>query len=440
MPLSAAVLNVPSEFPTIQVAIAVADSGDEVVVAPGTYVEKLDMLGRDITLRSSGGPAVTILDVSTLLPPDEDPGAVITCRSGEGPDTIIEGFTITGGTGDTSLFLEIGGGVFLDSTSPTIVNCVVTGNTAVLGGGLYAFFGASPSIVGCVFEGNTASVSGGGLGAQSGSAIEIVDCRFTSNTSLGDAGALFFSDSLPIVVNCTMDGNTAETVGGAICNRDSELPLFVNCTIYDNQAMLSGGAVYDAEATFPSSSTLVNCIAWANSSPQLSGTTDAPSATYSDIESGFAGAGNISADPLFIDAAGGDYRLSPGSPCIDAGNNAEVPGGIDTDVDGNPRFLDDPDTPDCQQAPGTCGDAPVVDMGAHEFQGGTTCVGDTNLDGLVDVDDINNVILDWGTDGSAHGGDVTGSAPGRPPDGVVDSSDLIAVFVAWGGCPQESDF
>ena len=63
------------------------------------------------------------------------------------------------------------------------------------------------------------------------------------------------------------------------------------------------------------------------------------------------------------------------------------------------------------------------------------CPGDTNGDGAVDVNDLNNVILDWGTDGSANGGDITGPVPGSPPDGIVNVNDLNAVIVGWGACP-----
>ena len=63
------------------------------------------------------------------------------------------------------------------------------------------------------------------------------------------------------------------------------------------------------------------------------------------------------------------------------------------------------------------------------------CAGDTNDDGAVDVNDLNNVILDWGTDGSANGGDLAGPEPGSPPDGIVDVHDLNAVIVNWGACP-----
>jgi hypothetical protein len=74
------------------------------------------------------------------------------------------------------------------------------------------------------------------------------------------------------------------------------------------------------------------------------------------------GPGLISGDPLFVDPLNGDYRLLPGSPCIDAGDNTVVPLGITTDLRGAPRFLDDPLTPDTG-----VGAAPVVDMGAFEF-------------------------------------------------------------------------
>ena len=63
------------------------------------------------------------------------------------------------------------------------------------------------------------------------------------------------------------------------------------------------------------------------------------------------------------------------------------------------------------------------------------CEGDTNGDGDVNVDDLNNIILDWGTDGSANGGDVSDNTGAGDPDGIVDVGDLVAVITAWGDCP-----
>ena len=94
--------------------------------------------------------------------------------------------------------------------------------------------------------------------------------------------------------------------------------------------------------------------------------------------------GNIDEDPLFVDPGIGDYHLSPGSPCIDAADNDAVPAGTTFDLDGNQRFVDDPDTEDTG-----FGDCPVVDMGSYEFQAeGGCCLRDPKwiCDGDVDAD------------------------------------------------------
>ncbi len=107
-------------------------------------------------------------------------------------------------------------------------------------------------------------------------------------------------------------------------------------------------------------------------------------------------AANISMDPLFIDpAAGSEYRLASSSPCIDSGNNAV--GATETDFDGNARRADDAGKPDCQQDPGSCGTAPIIDMGACEFQGTSALLGDMDCNGVFDLEDVPamvNALLD----------------------------------------------
>ena len=189
--------------------------------------------------------------------------------------------------------------------------------------------------------------------------------------------------------------------------------------------------------------TLSNCILWDNSSPggaELAVLTDDfydeyPSmltVSYCDVEGGEAAAfvergntliwadGSFSAGPLFVDPTG-DWRLSSGSPCIDAGDSAAVPEDVTFDIVGHGRFVDDPKSPDVGNPDGVHS---MVDIGAPEFSG---CGADTNGDGVVDVTDLVNVLLDWGTDGSEHGGDFDGN-------GVVDEVDLVSVIVDWGAC------
>jgi len=171
---------------------------------------------------------------------------------------------------------------------------------------------------------------------------------------------------------------------------------------------------------------VVNTITWGNNPDQIVDEAGATTTVnYSDVQDGWPGTGNIDADPLFVDPAGGDLHLLPGSPCIDAGNNTAVPPGITTDLDGNPRFVDDPVTPDCPQAPGTCGDPPVVDMGAYEFQG-TSCPWDCEPtpNDNVGIVDFLALLSQWGGPGSCDfdGGGV----------GIVD---FLALLANWGPCP-----
>jgi hypothetical protein len=125
-----ATLYVPGDSNTIQAAIDVAADGDEIEVAPGTYLEAIDFGGKAVRLYSSGGPAVTTIDASGLH------SSVVTCRSGEGSTTIIEGFTVTGGTGTSIGGYTNGGGMLNEYTSPTVTNCIFTLNSAWRGGGM----------------------------------------------------------------------------------------------------------------------------------------------------------------------------------------------------------------------------------------------------------------------------------------------------------------
>jgi hypothetical protein len=90
---SAADILVPSQQPTIQAAINVAVNGDTIIVAPGTYPEKIDLAGKQITVRSSGGAAVTTLDGTGIS------DSLVLCDSGETTNTLIEGFTFQDGVG-----------------------------------------------------------------------------------------------------------------------------------------------------------------------------------------------------------------------------------------------------------------------------------------------------------------------------------------------------
>ncbi|MCH8165818.1 MAG: right-handed parallel beta-helix repeat-containing protein, partial [Planctomycetes bacterium] len=260
-------LCVPDQYPTIQSAIDASTNGDEVVVAPGTYLETINFNGKAIIVRSSGGPKVTTIDATGLN------DSVVKCVSGEGPSTVLEGFTITGGTGiDPGDGLPRGGGMYNSGTSPTVTNCRFSGNTASsLGGGMYNSV-SSPTVTNCIFSDNTADS--------------------------GDGGGMYSTSPTPTLTNCTFSGNTAAGIGGGIRE------------------------VYR----------MTNCILWGDSPDEI---VAAGTVTYSDVQGGFAGEGNIDADPMFVDA-GDDLRLSAGSPAVDAGNTPAYAGPL-VGIGGNPR-------------------------------------------------------------------------------------------------------
>jgi hypothetical protein len=391
--LHAEVIHVPGDEPTIQAGVDAAVDGDEVVVADGLFTgpgnRAVSTGTKLITVRSAGGPGACVIDCET-----EDRAFVLAGGAR------VEGFTIRNGR---AFF----GGAMLVAGDATIVGCDFDGNAADAGGALFVQ-NSSPAIIGCTFRGNCAQVS--------------------------DGGAMYNLYGNPALVNCLMNGNCAAAFGGGIFSDLAALSL-VNCTLSDNTAFRGGGITNYAGVEM----TLSSCIIWGNHAAkgvglevQILSTSSPEVVNYScvqDLDGAYGGDGNIDADPLFADPDNGDYHVSAGSPCIDAGNNAAVPPGQETDLDGNPRFVDDPDSPDCWQAPGTCGDPPIVDMGAYEFQGSSSCPCDCEAlpDSTVDVDDFLAMLGQWGSPGTCDCED--------PPDGVVDVDDFLRIVADWGPCP-----
>jgi hypothetical protein len=153
--VQAAAFNVPGDFGTIQAAIADAGTvdGDEIVVMPGTYPESINFLGKAITVRSaSGDPNDTIIDGTGFF-------HVVQCVNNEDSNTVLAGFTITGGNAnDVSSPDDLGGGMYNFKSSPTVTDCIFTdnrakssGSTGGNGGGMYNDY-SNPIVTDCNFE------------------------------------------------------------------------------------------------------------------------------------------------------------------------------------------------------------------------------------------------------------------------------------------------
>jgi len=135
-----------------------------------------------------------------------------------------------------------------------------------------------------------------------------------------------------MIINNIISGNLANIGGGIACDFRYGSPTIINNTISGNSANIGGGIACEDDS-FP---TVLNTILWADSPDEIY--VDASSEiniTYSDIQGGLPGDGNINVDPLFVDVVGGDYHLNDYSPCIGAGiMTPDVP---NTDIEGNPR-------------------------------------------------------------------------------------------------------
>ena len=179
--------------------------------------------------------------------------------------------------------------------------------------------------------------------------------------------------------------------------RHGSSPTVTNCTFSGNTANYGGGM-----DNFYSSPTVTNCILWGDSPDEIynSSSSSTPTVSFSNLQGGLPanntvdGGGNIAVDPLFVDADGpdddpetwqdNDLRLTAESPCIDVDNNAAIPAGIETDLDGNIRIFND-----------------TVDMGAYEVQSSDTDLcelverADINCDGIVDMVDLAILAAHW---------------------------------------------
>jgi predicted outer membrane repeat protein len=338
-------------------------------------------LGTELGLPALGQPRKTILsgDIGVLGDPSDNAYHVVSAISVNGTVTAaIDGFTIRDGHADTGDVR--GGGLFVNGgfvgLNFTISHCIVRDNWAGDAGGMF-YQSAHVRMWKCKFEHNYASNRGGALRAQA-AYMRCDMSSFLSNTSVNGGGAVVIAgnpDPSSVFVNCLFAKNESLAGGGGAVfmgsgQYTSGSGMWINCTFAENTSSGTGSAIYAGPtATIPAIAIVRNCVAW-NNTPAASPLANAYEVSYSDVEGGWPGTGNVNADPYLT----ADYTLSAGSPAIDSGSNAlMLLDALDLDADGvtaepvpfdlagHARQIDDPSTPDTG-----AGVAPIVDMGAFE--------------------------------------------------------------------------
>jgi len=328
LPLPAATIHVPGDQPTIQAGIDAAVDGDTVLVADGIYTGEgnrdLFFLGRAITVRSENGAANCIIDCQGSA---EVAHRGFSIQGGEDENSVVQGFTIQNGHAGSS---SHGGGIFCNHASPTIRNNIISGNSCGFYGGGICCLNASPIIEGNTITSNLANW-GGGISCRESEAT-IRNNTISENTVEQTGGGVFCDFNCSVTLfNNLISENVANWHGGGIsCYMSSSLTLS-NCTIVSNDGTANSGGIYCSNSTVLVDSSIL----WGNVPEELgfaSGGTGV--VTYSDIQGGWTGEGNIDADPLFVTGPLGEHYLSQvvcgdpdDSPCLDSGIQSTEPYG-----------------------------------------------------------------------------------------------------------------
>ena len=377
--------QVPSQYATIQAAINAASNGDQVIVAPGTYLERINLGGKDIRLTGASGAGQTIID-------GQDQGTVL-AGSGEPSTCVVRGFTIMHGT-DVSY--SGGGGIALTGSSTRFADCVIRDNTADgpswwSGGGFHSVGGA-PIIEDCVFINNRCrdQSAASAIYHYTGGAITIRRCTFEGNI-------------------CNYSASNGLNPGQTIKCHSEYTALTVTieqCTFFENTTGVTPSSKnFGAEIELNAS----GLVADVHGCHFMAGYTGSPCAVaVSGSASAIVSNSSICGYLQPVGNFGGEISI------VDCVVSA-------TCEDCNHDGIDDAE----QIASGR-----VPDINHNNIPDTCECIGDIYVDGIINGGDLGVLLAYWGP--------TTNTAASRAcdlnVDGVVNGSDLGILLAYWGPC------
>lgn len=367
-------IYVPVDYATIQEALDAANTGDEVIVASGTYYENIIWPATDgITLSGSGEESCFIdgSEIASVIRFEEDLGGIITNA------TTIKDFTIQNGFAQGGGDQSNGGGICMIDASPSFENLTISNNKANYGGGVNSltwtihyytpyfnnvkvignesegygggmrFSRTDPTITNSIISDNISHSSGGGIQSWIDSDITLSNVTISNNKAIVDGSAAghgggieCFPEVKLFLTNVVITDNSATWTGGGIryTNYHTNESTFTNVTISNNTATYGGGIwLAIGDYGIDNYLNIINCILWDNSPNEVEfDDYNAPSnlrVNYCDIKGGQAGIqtngngtlyweeGNINEDPLFCNPEVFEYHLFENSPCAGTGQN-----------------------------------------------------------------------------------------------------------------------
>jgi len=253
----------------IRHAVSEADPGDKIVARPGIYYENINFSGKNLTLSSADpyDPAVVAATILSGLAggsggnsgTGSSGGPVVTFATAEDASSVLAGFTITGA----------GTGIYCSGASATVSNCIITDNA---GAGVELRDGSNPTIRNCEIAFNAGV--GVEMWAQQSGRVTIYSRPVIDNCVISANSRHGISGGMPAITNCTIVANSQRGISGLA-------PTVANSLVYYNSA---NSDVVQIESSFPT-------------------------VTYSGVQGGWPGEGNIDIDPCFADPDNGDYHL-----------------------------------------------------------------------------------------------------------------------------------
>ena len=362
----------------IESALDVARFGAMILVSNGVYnISKMLILSNDVILKSLSGADETVINGGF-------PARTNICVKFPSGAPKIEGFTISGGYG-VAWPNNTGGGISVYwSSEGSISDCIICGNYATYGGGIYSYV----PVVNCVISNNSSDSVGGGAYCHDDSYFEnclisdncsgsrgggiylnesdgIRKCVISNNVSHDSGGGVFVGQRCKIensvicynsapegggvgtwvecnVRSCLIYGNTATNGGGVLCDGNGTIE---NCTIVNNYATNFAGGLYCFNNR-TETNLIVNNIIYFNNAASGANYANAGTTShfymhcclYPEITGAADGGANITNNPNFANIAANDYHIEFPSPCINAGTNFDWMAEA-TDLDGNARII-----------------------------------------------------------------------------------------------------